>query len=143
MNHTYLDIYTYFAKPRTFSISILPAGSIPEPLGSLCQLDITFLQARAHLAASRNQEAGWKHMEAPSLIFEPYILIHIMASKDSGLCMDITYTISFVHILCTCTTIAYINIHMSTYKNYPDTVFPEDTQPPNHRCALRSFWNTT
>lgn len=67
MYHTYLVIYTYFAQKPGLSPYLFPQlVTFSELLGSLCQLDITFLQARAHLAASRNQEAGWKHMEAPS-----------------------------------------------------------------------------
>lgn len=67
-------------------------GSLPKPRGSLEAHGSAFLCYRFAV------------FEDP--IFEPYILIHIMASKDSGLCMDITYIISFVHILCTCTTIS-------------------------------------
>lgn len=59
-NESYIfsHLHLFCQKPGLSPYLFAQLVTFSEPLGSLCQLDITFLQARAHLAASRNQEAA-------------------------------------------------------------------------------------
>lgn len=118
MNHTYLSSHLHLFCPKTgtFYISIPPAGNIFRTFGftmsawhhifsGSCAFG-SLPKPRGRLEAHGSAFPCYWFVVFEDPIFEPYILIHIMATKDSGLCMDITYIISFVHILCACTTIS-------------------------------------